>query len=580
VVSSSEAEAFFKKEHARDDARVRTATSMRDIKRSLEKGGDDTLWAIFEHEDIGRVLLLQSHQDEVVGACLTLQGVGRYDRDIAGSILHKAAMEALSIWMGPERKWDYMTTPLDPLVRIYWAIVTNRVKLAKFLWTQSSYPFIAAFVGSYVYKHMGLALGQVTVKRRSRQRKKLADDWDHFAADMLDCLDLHSDVSHQHTSASEVHSGAAVFEEYVFFGKDQEALWEKDPDTIETEFGKLTAGQRQENESLRSALKITGSDEISEITRVDLAIIATNKVFMGHPATEHFLDGLWARPCSNGKFVDLVSQTSPRFKFYSNVCGYLIFLTIYTLVFAQFPFQSIGATKPPSGLEIVFWSWVFVFIVDEAFQAWDDFDSIFMYMKGSGNKQDVLINSCFVAAALCRFIGAFDNAEAYLACCAILCINLIFCSFRLLHMFSINRRMGQLLIIIIKILHTDVKAFLIFCAVVISGFEVSAYFFSWVLETKHKYGVFFYMFSQVGDGQLATTMQENLGLLDWEEVSMDYLLFSLGFQTVFFLLTVVIMMNLLIAMMNHTFTAVNNQVRRRAPAASQEHSREQAARAG
>ena len=67
------------------------------------------------------------------------------------------------------------------------------------------------------------------------------------------------------------------------------------------------------------------------------------------------------------------------------------------------------------------------------------------------------------------------------------------------------------------------------------------------------------MFSQVGSGQLATSMTENLGLLEWETVSWDLNIFSLGFQAVFFLLTVVILMNLLIAMMNHTFAAVNAQ---------------------
>jgi hypothetical protein len=104
-----------------------------------------------------------------------------------------------------------------------------------------------------------------------------------------------------------------------------------------------------------------------------------------------------------------------------------------------------------------------------------------MYLKGSGNKQDVIINTCFVAAATCRVIGGFGIGSAYLTCCAILCINLLLCSFRLLHMFSINRRMGQLLIIIIKIMHTDVTAFLLFSVVLICGFEISAFFFSWVL---------------------------------------------------------------------------------------------------
>jgi hypothetical protein len=41
--------------------------------------------------------------------------------------------------------------------------------------------------------------------------------------------------------------------------------------------------------------------------------------------------------------------------------------------------------------------------------------------------------------------------------------------------------MGQLLIISIKIMHTNVTVFLIFSVVLICGFEISVFFFSWVL---------------------------------------------------------------------------------------------------
>ena len=91
-----------------------------------------------------------------------LQGVGRYDRDAVGNILHRSAVEALALWMGEHAEWDYMQQPLNPIIRIYWAIVTNRTGLAKFLWSQSDFPFISAFVGAYVYKHLGLRLGQVS----------------------------------------------------------------------------------------------------------------------------------------------------------------------------------------------------------------------------------------------------------------------------------------------------------------------------------------------------------------------------------------------------------------------------------
>lgn len=61
----------------------------------------------------------------------------------------------------------------------------HRAELAKFLWSQSDFPFVASFVGSYIYKHLGYQLGQVSVRKRSKGRKKLANKWDSYAVDML-----------------------------------------------------------------------------------------------------------------------------------------------------------------------------------------------------------------------------------------------------------------------------------------------------------------------------------------------------------------------------------------------------------
>ena len=402
-----------------------------------------------------------------------------------------------------------------------------------------------------------------------------------------------------------------------------------------------------QNRSIRAALRLIDCDEATAVTRVDLAIMANNKLFMGHPATEHFLDGLWQRTSSNGKFVDFVTGTSPRSKYLINVAGYLAFLAVYTKVFVDIPFYNAGATETPDVLEIVFWCWVGIMFLDELFQAntpppcplprpfpwpfrwpstaftpplpWplqatDDFDSFWMYLRGSGNQLDVMIYGGFLLSGTLRLVvthahmHAYTHARgrrmpascpspdclparrcvtdmrvafglpcrhmimmapqpplsgvfvadrrsaaaavptsylsplppqpppqpppqllppqqhpasstplrfdfhgaltcwlqatmelqwAYIAYMALLCINLIVCSVRLLHMLSINRPIGILLIIIIRIMKKDVGAFVVFCAVVVCSFEVSGFFFSWALESRHQYGVFFHMFSQV-----------------------------------------------------------------------------------
>lgn len=61
----------------------------------------------------------------------------------------------------------------------------------------------------------------MTVRKRSKSRKKLANVWDTYALDMLDCLDLKAEAGPALDAAGSVHSGSALFEEYVFFGTDQ-----------------------------------------------------------------------------------------------------------------------------------------------------------------------------------------------------------------------------------------------------------------------------------------------------------------------------------------------------------------------
>ena len=152
----------------------------------------------------------------------------------------------------------------------------------------------------------GFATG---IQRKERSRKSLKQKWDNRASQLLDCMEGSGNV---------LESGSEVFDKYVFFGVDEEEAWKADPDTNETEFGDLTPAQRHQNATLRSALRIMGSDTSTEWTHVDLALRAENKDFMGHRYTNKFMDDIWLTDCASEKGLHRCAQWQPRYKYYSH----------------------------------------------------------------------------------------------------------------------------------------------------------------------------------------------------------------------------------------------------------------------
>jgi|EP01046_Picozoa_sp_COSAG06_P012487 hypothetical protein len=75
-------------------------------------------------------------------------------------------------------------------------------------------------------------------------------------------------------------------------------------------------------------------------------------------------------------------------------------------------------------------------------------------------------------------------------------------------------------------------------------FEVASFFFSWALGRTQKWGEYLNMFTAVNSDIME--YQKELGLLWWDRPPAGLLGLSLLFKTVFFLATVVVLMNLLI----------------------------------
>jgi hypothetical protein len=102
-----------------------------------------------------------------------------------------------------------------------------------------------------------------------------------------------------------------------------------------------------------------------------------------------------------------------------------------------------------------------------------------------------------------------------------------------------------LAVVVIKsIIRKDLWPFLVLASVCIGGFEVASFFFSWSLGRQQVFGEYFDMFTSVSTDWVE--YQKDLGRLWWDRPSAGLTGMTVAFKTIFFVFTVVILMNLLI----------------------------------
>jgi len=211
-----------------------------------------------------------------------------------------------------------------------------------------------------------------------------------------------------------------------------------------------------------------------------------------------------------------------------------------------------GALATVDRAEWLLWLWVSTYIFYEVTQLKEDFEWSFRkYIMASGNQLDATSAIVFSVAFVCR---AIPTRKAYVTAVGLFMLNLLVWGLRINANFSIIKTQGVIHIAVVRIISRNVVPFIVFAAAVIICFEVAAYFFTWLLERDHKSGEFFNMFSQVATDDLDYARE--LGILWWDRPALSVQVVSIVFKTVFFLMTVVILMNLLIAMMTNTFKEV------------------------
>ena len=481
------------------------------------------------------------------------------------------------------------SSSLAGLQRLFWAIMTNRDKLAEVLWTMM--PPRGVFAGAFL---CGFAISKANL-RNPRLAEPRARAWHEKTIKFLDELEKVSDPD----------CIRAVFDEYLYFGTEEEEYTREHPHEI-TVYGILSQEEKISDAKIRQGLLLMGCDVDGPKTRIDLAIIADSKEFLGHPATEHFMDELWTAPASVTQYSELMLQdtalaslSTPRMKFVSSTFGWLVFVFIFSTVFmdtsssgeehGHWSWSQTGAgyglqvpTKmtEPSTVEMSFWIWTMMLLCNELYQL-ESADSFSDYISGSGNLLDATIQTVFGVALLCRVVSyvlfhqgspdlagierchsTYPSCDIYLVALALLAINYMACGFRILMSLQSNfKDVGVLLIIVQSIVLQDVAPFMVVLIIFIVCFSVSGYFFFLASDQP---GTAEQSLSYLNTWLDVGLMQSLPDLLEQDEhlktpfenwyrfpSRLHY-----AFMIIFFVLTSIILTNLLIAMMSDRFTKV------------------------
>lgn len=570
VVSAAEAQRFAvdavssSEQNATETACTEEAALVADVR--WEFGG---VWVIAtvvtSDQQFVRMLLQQQITDEIT-RCLILDSPGRWllSKSTPGSI--GRAVAAFRPWLPAEmidgrvdKSWhsihdsncahSCLSSELHPLHRLHWAIVTGREELAQLFWRQSENPIVFSILASYTYRH--------TEVYAKSHKKKRAMEYDTKAEALLEILNNVPELA----GGQQMH---VLMDEYVYFpeGEDIVQVVAGLEHGTMTQYGMLTHAEKKENAKTRSALALMGADSTVPLTLLDLAIRAENKLFMAHRATQEFLDSMWTISMGNGQWLDTFLNTTPKTKFYAKLLGYIAAILLLWVVFVQMPtanemHQCVANQQQWCGApqEWLLWLWWLGALVNEGFE-YRESRSVQTYLVRSGNQLDCAVISCLFLALGCRvlvlILGTSSAAVwVYRSMMMLLTLCIFAMSFRLVHMFSFNRRLGIIKIVLVRIISMDVVPFLLYLCVTLLSFETANSVFGWLHDEQladRGWGFSIYAFTEsINDIRDAEVLEKVGRAISEHEVTVSVSVFREVFNMVFFVVTVVILMNVLSA---------------------------------
>ncbi|XP_031817601.1 transient receptor potential cation channel subfamily M member 4 [Sarcophilus harrisii] len=275
--------------------------------------------------------------------------------------------------------------------------------------------------------------------------------------------------------------------------------------------------------------------------------------------------------------------TAPVTVFLGNVVSYLLFL----LLFARVLLLEIRPTAP-GATEFLLYAWVFTLLCEELRQGlsggWGTLSGgptpepekvplhqrLHLYLADTWNQCDLVALSLFLLGIGCRLTpGLYQLGRA------VLCLDFMVFTLRLLHIFTVNKQLGPKIVIVNKMMK-DVFFFLFFLGVWLVAYGVAT---EGLLRPQDQdlfailrrvfYRPYLQIFGQVPQEDMDVTLmqQDNCSqeLGSWAQplgspsgscVSVYANWLVLLLLVIFLLVANVLLLNLLIAMFSHTFGKV------------------------
>ncbi|KAM8722529.1 transient receptor potential cation channel subfamily M member 4a [Acanthopagrus schlegelii] len=263
---------------------------------------------------------------------------------------------------------------------------------------------------------------------------------------------------------------------------------------------------------------------------------------------------------------------APVTSFLGNVLMYFLFLCLFAYVLLV-DFKP-PPPKGPTTLEIVLYFWVFTLVCEEIRQTFFVgstfvFQSMRNYIQDVWNKCDLTAIALFTLALCCRmFPQSYEFGRAVMA------IDFMVFTLRLIHIFAIHKQLGPKIIIVGKMMK-DVFFFLFFLAVWLMAYGVAnqALLYSydprpnWIFRRVF-YRPYLHIFGQIPIDEMdADKLEEsnctnNTTLIEagGEPCLSTYANWLVVILLVIYLLfTNIVLVNLLIAMFSYTFSKVQER---------------------
>ncbi|XP_078387781.1 transient receptor potential cation channel subfamily M member 4a isoform X1 [Cetorhinus maximus] len=261
---------------------------------------------------------------------------------------------------------------------------------------------------------------------------------------------------------------------------------------------------------------------------------------------------------------------APVTSFFGNVIMYFAFLFLFAYVLIlDLPLVRLSKT------ELILYFWVLTLAFEEIRQTFFVSTNISMkkkvklYYQDMWNKCDILAILMFIAGVICRMFRSWFEMGRVL-----LCLDFMVFSFRLVHIFAVNKQLGPKIIIVGKMMK-DVFFFLFFLGVWLMAYGVATQGLlyhtetrvSWILRRVF-YRPYLQIFGQIPldeidaarfhskcTGNLTTGLEDELS--HCTNAYANWLVILL--LTIFLLVANILLVNLLIAMFSYTFNKVQEK---------------------